>query len=142
MTTLRVFTSALILAALVSGPAHAEMVSATKPASKTAEAGRAKRDAKGHGDKNKHASVEKKKAHDDGKASKTREKPKAHAGAKTAHTPSKDEQKHAAAKAKANANANARPTAAAHKAPRPDKRIASRDKENKQDKQKERHGSH
>jgi hypothetical protein len=129
MTTFRAFTSALLLAAFVSGPAHAEMVSATKP-SKTAEGGKAKHDTKSHTDKTKHASVEKKKPqpHDRG-AKANKEKSKAHhAAARTTHAPPKNEKKHAAAKPKAPHEA--------HKDAHPDKRIATRDR------QKERHGNH
>ncbi|HVW27222.1 MAG TPA: hypothetical protein VHC69_17770 [Polyangiaceae bacterium] len=125
MTTLRAFTSALVLAAFVAGPAHAEMVSATKPPSKTESAKTAKQ-TKNHADKKKHASADKKARSEGVKASK--EKPH-HAAAKTAHATAKPAKKHEHAAAKA------KPSHDAHKDARPDKRVASRDR------QKERHGS-
>lgn len=127
MITLRAFTSALIVAAFVSGPAHAEMVSATKPPSKT-ESSKSKREAKSHDGKKKHASAgnaDKKPAHEGAKASK--EKPNAHhEKAKTAHA-AKPAKKHEPAAAKVKP---------AHREGRPDKRVASRDPK------KARHGSH
>lgn len=126
MTTLRAFTSALILAAVVSGPAHAEMVSATKPSTKAAES-KPKHDAKdGHADKKKHASnTEKKSKHDGAKAAK--EKTPKHAP-KAAHAAAKPEKK--------NAHAKPKHPREEHKDARPDKRVATRDQK------KERHGAH
>src|SRR5256885_2178543 len=94
MTTFRAFTSVLILAAVVSGPAHAEMASGSKPTAKTAEA-KSKRDAKtAHADKKKHIAAEKKSLHgESNKTSKERGNGR-HVAAKASHGEAKKEKKH------------------------------------------------
>jgi len=127
--TYRAFTTALILTAFVGHPAYAEMVSATKPPSKTAEVSKPKHDGKARVEK-KHPSAEKKSSHaaktkgDKGKASARR------SASKTAHASAKGQKK------KERGGAKPKHARDVNKDGRVDRRVASRDR------QKERHGAH